>query len=96
VVLSVTDVGDIARVRVNGADCGVLWTDPYRLEISAALRAGSNTVEIDVANAWMNRLIAEAADPTGAVFAPAAGVYAEDAPPSHSGLSGPVRLHFFR
>jgi hypothetical protein len=96
VVLSVAEVGDVGRVRVNGTVCGVLWTEPYRLDVSAALRAGSNTVEIDVANAWMNRLIAESADPSGGIFAPVAGVYAKDATPSPSGLIGPVRLHFSR
>jgi hypothetical protein len=51
-------------------------------------------VEVDVANAWMNRLIAEAATPTGKIFAPAAAVYAADAPVRTSGVTGPVRLRF--
>ena len=61
----VAEVGDIARVRVNGVDCGVLWTAPFRVDVTQALRPGRNVVELDVANAWMNRLIAEAATPTG-------------------------------
>ena len=92
VVLAAGDVGDVARVVVNGVDCGVLWTDPFRLDITAAVRPGRNTVEVAVANAWMNRLIAEATLPTGAVFGPVAGIYAPDAPVSVSGLAGPVRL----
>jgi hypothetical protein len=90
--LSLADVGDVARVRVNGRDCGVVWTEPWRVEVTGAVRPGPNTVEIDVANAWMNRLIAEAAAPTGRVFAPAAAVYAPDAPVRPSGLLGAVRL----
>ncbi len=46
---------------VNGVDCGVAWTHPFRVDVSAGLRPGRNTVEIAVATAWMNRLIAEAA-----------------------------------
>jgi len=93
--LSVPDVGDIARVRLNGVDCGVLWTDPFCVDVTAALQPGRNNVEIDVANAWMNRLIAEAAAPTGEIFEPVAHVYAPDAPTRPAGLPGPVVLQVF-
>jgi alpha-L-rhamnosidase len=91
VTLVVADVGDIARVTVNGVDCGVVWTQPFRVDVRGALRPGRNAVRIDVANAWMNRLIAEADRPTGELFAPVSGVYAPDAAPRASGLTGPVR-----
>jgi alpha-L-rhamnosidase len=94
VVLTAADVGDLARLRVNGLDCGVVWTAPWEVEVTAALRPGTNTVEVEVANAWMNRLIAEATEPTGEIFAPAAGVYAPDAPINPAGLLGPVVLGF--
>ncbi|MGY1802459.1 glycosyl hydrolase [Blastococcus sp. SYSU D00922] len=90
------DVGDLARVRVNGADQGVVWTAPWQVDVTGALRRGANRVEIDVANAWMNRLIAEAAAPTGEIFGPVAGVYEADAPVRVSGLTGPVTLRLFR
>jgi hypothetical protein len=86
------DVGDIARVRVNGTDCGIAWTEPFRVDVGGALRPGRNVVEVDVANAWMNRLIAEAAAPTGDIFGPVATVYAPDAPVRAAGLAGPVLL----
>jgi hypothetical protein len=56
------------------------------------VREGRNTVEIGVANAWMNRLIAEAASPTGTLFGPVAAVYQAGAPMQHYGLDGPVLL----
>jgi hypothetical protein len=96
VVLDLGEVGDLARVRVNGVDCGVVWTAPWRLDVTRALRPGDNTVEVDVANAWMNRLVAEAAAPTGEIFAPVAGIYEPDAPVQRCGLLGPVRLQFLR
>ena len=95
-VLVLADVGDLARVRVNGEDCGVAWTAPYRVEAGGSLRAGRNVVELDVANAWMNRLIAEAAAPTGEIFGPTASVYAPGAHPSPSGISAPVVLSLSR
>ena len=60
--------------------------------MTAALRPGRNTVEVEVANAWMNRLIAEAGVADGEIFGPVAGVYSADAPVHPSGLSGPVVL----
>jgi hypothetical protein len=91
-VLDLGDVGDLARVRVNGTDRGIVWTAPWRVDVTGALRPGRNTVEVEVANAWMNRLIAEAQAPTGELFAPVAGVYAADAPVQTAGLTGPVVL----
>ena len=94
-ILDLGDVGDLARVRVNGTDCGVAWTAPWRVDVSEALRAGRNRIEIDVANAWMNRLIAEAARPTGEIFPPVARVYAPDAPIRASGLLSGVIVQLF-
>ena len=86
------DVGDLARVRVNGIDCGDRVDRALGGRRDRRAAARRNTIEVDVANAWMNRLIAEAAAPTGEIFAPVAGVYSADAPVHPSGLSGPVVL----
>ena len=90
------EVGDIARVVINRTDCGVLWTAPFSVEVTDALRPGRNVIEVHVANAWMNRLIAEAAAPTGELFPPVDGVYAADAVPSPSGVLSSVRLRLSR
>jgi hypothetical protein len=91
-VLSFADVGELGRVRVNGIDSGVVWTAPWEIDVTTAPRPGHNTVEVDGANAWMNRLIAEANNPTGEIFAPVAAVYAADAPVQPSGPCGRVVL----
>ena len=62
-LLDLGTVRDLARVTVNGADCGVAWTPPFRVDVTAALRPGGNIVEVEVVTPWRNRLIAEAADP---------------------------------
>ena len=89
------DVGDVARVLVNGIDCGIIWTAPFEAEITGALRPGRNAVVVEVANAWMNRLIAEARQPTGKIFAPVADVYEPQAEIRPAGLSGPVVLRAY-
>jgi hypothetical protein len=95
VVLTLAEVGDLARVRINGVDMGIVWAAPWQLDVTASVRAGRNTVEIEVATAWMNRLIAEAGTPTGEIFPPVAAVYAPDAPLHTAGITGPVVLRRF-
>ena len=50
------DVKDIAHVWVNGKDCGYAWTYPYEVEVTGALKKGSNKIEIEVVNTWHNAL----------------------------------------
>ena len=57
--LALGEVRDIASVRLNGIDCGVAWTAPYRINITRALRPGENHLEVQVANTWANRIIAD-------------------------------------
>jgi hypothetical protein len=52
---SVKDVG-IAKVKINGTDKGVVWTSPFRVEISDELKEGDNSLEIKVVNSWYNRV----------------------------------------
>ena len=57
IVLDLGDVRDIATVTVNGIDCGTLWTAPYRIDITKALRKGKNELKIVVVNTWANALL---------------------------------------
>lgn len=52
-------VCDLATVRLNGQDLGTLWLAPWRVEITAAVRPGPNVLEVDVTNAWNNRLVGD-------------------------------------
>ena len=56
-------VNDIARIKMNGKDIGVVWCAPWRIEISGALKEGTNELEIVVANRWINRLLGDRQEP---------------------------------
>src|SRR5690606_34152539 len=58
-------VGDIAEVTVNGTALGLLWKPPYVVDVTDALRAGRNTLEIAVTNQWTNRIAGDRAVPEG-------------------------------
>ncbi|WP_439592914.1 glycosyl hydrolase [Microbacterium sp.] len=90
--LEIASVGDIARVTVNGHDCGIVWTAPFRVEVTGTLRPGANTVEVEVATPWRNRLIADAGATSTGLFAPMTGVFDESAAPIDAGVHGRVRL----
>ena len=57
--LDLGQVDVIAEVRVNGKNCGIAWKAPYRVELSDALKAGENQIEVTVANLWVNRMIGD-------------------------------------
>jgi len=56
-------VNDIARVKLNGKNIGVVWCAPWRIDISEALKEGENQLEIEVANRWINRLLGDRQEP---------------------------------
>ena len=56
-------VHDIARVKMNGKDLGVIWCAPWRKDITSALKEGINEIEIEVANRWVNRLLGDRQEP---------------------------------
>jgi len=52
-------IRNIAEVSVNGKPCGILWKQPFRADITAAAKPGTNDLEIKVTNLWANRLIGD-------------------------------------
>jgi hypothetical protein len=52
-------VRNIARVRLNGNDLGVVWCSPWRVEVGDAVAPRGNHLEIEVAKLWPNRLIGD-------------------------------------
>jgi hypothetical protein len=90
--LDLGDVKDLAQVRLNGRHLGVLWTRPFRVEITSAVKPTGNVLEIDVVNLWPNRIIGDAALPPGKRFTKTNIKFKKDEPLLESGLLGPVTL----
>lgn len=100
-------VGHVAEVRLNGKPLGIVWCEPWSVDLTGAAGEGENRLEIDVTNLWMNRLIGDSALPpekrrtnTNVRFFSADAKYRafEGFSPKDalapSGLIGPVRLEF--
>ena len=91
--LDLGSVAVIAEVRLNGKNLGILWKRPFRVDVSAAAKAGDNELEVKVVNLWPNRLIRDSGLPekdrlTWSTWNP----YRSTDPLLPSGLLGPVRL----
>lgn len=93
IYLDLGNVNVIARVKINGREAGTVWMHPWRTEISALLKNGRNTVEIEVANLWRNRLIFDGGLPQDKRYTWTIVSEAKpgDVPPP-SGLTGPVTI----
>jgi hypothetical protein len=52
-------VENIAEVSMNGHNLGVLWKPPFRVNVTAAAKPGTNHLTIKVTNLWPNRLIGD-------------------------------------
>lgn len=86
-------VRDVARVIVNGKDVGIAWCEPFRLDVTQYVHPGKNTLEVDVANLWVNRLIGDAQPGVTKKYTFTwVPTYHADAPLRASGLLGPVRI----
>ena len=66
--LQLGDLAEIAEVTLNGKRLGLVWLPPYRIEISGAVHAGTNQLEIRVANLWANRLNGDSLRPESTRF----------------------------
>lgn len=92
VFLDLGTVDYLARVRLNGKDLGVVWTAPWRVDITEPVHEGMNELEIEVVNTWVNRLIGDAQLPPEKRVAKSNIQYPSNAPLMPSGLIGPVTL----
>ncbi len=92
-LISLGNIYNIGEVFVNDISCGIAWTYPYQIDISKALKNGTNNIEIQVTNTWANRLIYDHNNPEKERLTWANVPYrleGHDLLPA--GLTGPVRI----
>jgi hypothetical protein len=86
-------VKNLAEVIVNGKSMGVVWKQPFRVDVTNALKAGTNKLEIKVTNLWVNRLIGDAQPGVKQkITYTTMPFYQANSPLQPSGLIGPVKI----
>jgi hypothetical protein len=63
IYLDLGKVQVMAELKLNGKDFGILWKPPYRADVTDAVKAGDNTLEVKVVNLWINRQIGDEQSP---------------------------------
>lgn len=97
VLLNIGEVIAIAKVKLNGIAVGGLWTAPYKIDITKALKPGENELEIKVINNWINRLIGDHRLPgSERITWTYYDWYNAALKLQPSGLKGPVKLEIVR
>jgi hypothetical protein len=104
------DLGGLSKVGeawMNGEYLGISWSEPHRFEITHIIQPGENSLTVEVANTWSNRLTGDAIrgeDYTNTnitrTIIPVEGLIPgdqsrvpwADVPLIESGLFGPVKL----
>jgi hypothetical protein len=91
--LDLGDVANLAEVKINGKPLGIVWKKPFRVDVTGTLKPGNNTVEITVANLWVNRLIGDAQpNTTNRYTFTTRNPYKANSKLLASGLLGPVQI----
>jgi hypothetical protein len=57
--LDLGKVKELAEVRLNGKNLGVLWAPPFRVDVTGVVQPTGNRLEVEVVNFWPNRIIGD-------------------------------------
>lgn len=59
IILNLGNVQEMASIRINGHQMSVVWSAPFQFDITAFVKRGENSLEVEVVNMWVNRLIGD-------------------------------------
>ncbi len=90
--LDLGDVENLAEISVNGIPLGIAWHAPYRVDVTKALKPGTNQLTIKVVNTWVNRLIGDQQPNASKITFTDVTPYSANSPLMASGLIGPVHI----
>lgn len=68
ILLRFPHLGSIARVFINGKEVSTVWCTPWEADLTPYINKGENTLEIQVVNSLMNRMIGDASLPQSERF----------------------------
>jgi hypothetical protein len=95
ILLDLGTVFNLAELKVNGHNAGILWKAPFAADITPYVKEGMNNLEIKVVNLWPNRLIGDQFLSTEKRYAHTNVIkFKKDSPLMPSGLLGPVVIRF--
>ncbi len=58
-LLDLGAIRELASVRLNGENLGIVWAPPFRVALKNTLKPRGNVLEIEVVNFWPNRIIGD-------------------------------------
>jgi len=91
--LDLGSVKNLAEVLVNGKSLGIVWKNPFHVNVTRAMKEGENKIEIKVTNLWVNRLIGDQQPGVKKkITYTTMPFYLADSPLLPSGLLGPVTI----
>lgn len=90
--LDLGEVGDLAKVLIDGQSLGIPRCAPWQIAIPASVAPGRHQLEIRVTNRWINRLIGDAQPGAKRVGFTTVPTYRPDASLRPAGLLGKLAL----
>jgi len=60
IFLDLGSLSKVGEVWLNGKSLGITWIKPYRFDITDIIKDGQNSLTVEVANVWSNRLTGDA------------------------------------
>jgi len=99
--LGLGDIREVATVYINGKKSGELWTPPYVLDIQEFVKLGVNSIEVEVTNLIINRILGLPEPDFGKVNDKYGRRFPDprerrECHPQQSGMLGPVEIKAYR
>jgi hypothetical protein len=99
-IIDLGNVKEMASVKINGHALQVIWSAPFRFDLTPYLKVGINDLKVEVVNMWVNRLIGDGKLPDNERVT-RTNINKFDAPDAEkylrvSGLMGPVSLRLVK
>ncbi len=98
ITLDLGKLSEVGEVWLNDQPLGITWAAPYTFDVTGVLNGGENTLTVEVANTWSNRIVGDAQTGEKYTSTNISTAYQntpwKEAPLLESGLLGPVALRF--